>query len=110
MKMKINFGKKILENIKDKGEYLAVFFTVIIFLFFTVSAFRGVDLEKEEIPNYEKAAENNFDEYNKNINRISNDLKKILEKGQLDEIMIYDDLIKDNFYIQKNKNPFIKSF
>jgi hypothetical protein len=108
--MKINFGKKILKEIKDKKEYLAMFFAVIIFLFFTVYVFLGAKPEWDDIPDYESLIENNFNEYNKNINRANNSTKKILENGQLNEITNYDNLIRDSFYIQKNKNPFIKSF
>ena len=108
--MKINFGKKILEKIKDKKEHLAMFFSVIVFLFFTASVFWGAKPEQNDIPDYENLIENNFNEYNQNINRTNNSSKKILENGQLDEITNYDNLIKDSFYIQKNKNPFIKSF
>ncbi len=108
--MRINFDKKILQKIKDKKEYLAMFFTVIIFLFFAVFVFWGAKPEEGDIPNYENLVENNFNEYNKNINRASNGSKKILENGQLNEITNYDNLIEDSFYIQKNKNPFVKSF
>lgn len=108
--MKINFGKKILQKIKDKKEYLAMFFAVIIFLFFTAFIFWGAKPKEDDIPDYESLVENNFNEYSKNINRTSNSSKKILENGQLNEIMNDDNLIEDSFYIQKNKNPFIKSF
>lgn len=108
--MKINFDKKILQKIKDKKEYLAMFSAVIIFLFFTAFVFLGAKPREGDIPNYESLAENNFNEYSKNINRASNSSKKILENGQLNEITNDDNLIEDSFYIQKNKNPFIKSF
>jgi len=108
--MKINFGRKILQKIKDKKEYLAIFFTMIIFLFFTAFVFWGAKPEQGDIPDYESLIENNFNEYNKNINRTSNSLKKILENGQLNEITSYDNLIEDSFHTQKNRNPFVKSF
>ncbi|MCK5085022.1 MAG: hypothetical protein KAQ64_05205 [Candidatus Pacebacteria bacterium] len=108
--MKINFGKKILKEIKDKKEYFAMFFSVIIFLFFAVSVFWGVNPEQDDIPDYESLVENNFNEYNKNINRVNNSSQKILENGQLNEITKYNNLIEDSFHIQRNKNPFIKSF
>lgn len=108
--MKINFGKKILQKIKDKKEYLAMFFAVIIFLFFTAFIFWGAKPKEDDIPDYESLIEKDFNEYNKNINRTNSSSKKILENGQLNEVMYYDNLIKDSFYIQKHKNPFIKSF
>ncbi|MCK4892156.1 MAG: hypothetical protein KAS78_05810 [Candidatus Pacebacteria bacterium] len=108
--MTINFSKKILKEIKDKKEYLAMFFAVIIFLFFTVSVFISAKPERDDIPDYESLVENNFNEYNKNINKTNNSSKKILENDQLNEITNYGDLIEYSFQIKKNKNPFIKSF
>ena len=104
--MKSNLINKII----DKKEYVIMFFAVVIFLVFIVFVFWGIDPTEQEIPNYESLVENNLDEYNKSINEANNISKEMLENNQLNEITKNDNLIKDSFHIQRNKNPFVKSF
>ncbi|MCK4591812.1 hypothetical protein KAT63_00020 [Candidatus Parcubacteria bacterium] len=106
----MNFSKKILKEIKKKKEIAFEIFIVIIFIFTAVSIFSGINPMEKDIPNYEKLLENNLKEYNSEINKIRNRTEKSLNSSQLDKMKEYEDLLRDDVYKKRKKDPFYKSY
>ena len=106
----INFSKEILKEVKKRKEIAFEVFIVIIFIFITVSIFSGINPTEKDIPNYEKLLENNLKEYNSEISKIRNKTEENLDSDQLDKMKEYEDLLRDDVYKKRNKDPFYKSF
>lgn len=106
----INFSKEILKEIKKRKEIAFEIFVVAAFIFIAVSIFSDINPTEKDIPSYDKLLKNNLDEYNKEISKIGNKIEKGLDSDQLDKMKEYGDLLRDDIYKKRNKDPFYKSF
>lgn len=106
----INFSKEILKEVKKRKAIAFEVVIAVIFIFFAVSIFSGINPTEKDIPDYNKLFKNNLDEYNKEISKIRNKTEKDLDSSQLDKMKKYEDLLRGDVYKKRNNDPFCKSY
>jgi len=110
MEEKRDFIKIIIKKIKRKKIFAINFLVLIVFISVAIYSFVIVSPVEQDIPDYNKLIENNISVYDNKINKNRNVIERLLENSQVDEIVIYENLIKENIYKKREKDPFTKSY
>ncbi|MDF1498385.1 MAG: hypothetical protein P1P85_03490 [Patescibacteria group bacterium] len=110
MEEKRGFVKIIIKKIKSKKNFAINFLVLIVFISVAIYSFVIVSPVEQDIPGYNELIENNISVYDNRINKNRNTIERLLENSQVDEIVIYRNLIKENIYKKREKDPFTKSY
>lgn len=103
----MNLNLPNLKQIKIGKSFLIPIAAIIIFSMVVYSYLFGLEVAKEDIPNYFELTANPYQKFEKNIS--SNEIKNLTESGQFKNIEYYEDTIKEKDY-PKVENPFEKTF
>jgi len=102
--------KKIIEKIRVKKGFVFLLVATVVFLFVSYLTFFQSDPSEDEISEYSKSFESEYDKYGNQINNNNNtNIKNLIRSDQVKEIEYYGKLIEKKNYGNR-RNPFVKPF
>ncbi|MCK5490641.1 MAG: hypothetical protein KAI67_02245 [Candidatus Pacebacteria bacterium] len=107
---KINFYKRILNEIKKKKEILYESFFVVVFIFVIVFFIYDEKQGGDEVFDYEKTLQTDLITYSAEIVKIKSKTERKIYSTQLEGMKNYGDLLIDNIKKEKKEDPFYKSY
>ena len=103
----MDFDLSALEQIKIKKGYLMAAGAVVVFAAIVYFTLFKLEVDKEDVLNYSELNANPYEKFEESVN--SDEVKKLVEDEQFQDIKYYNDLIEEKEY-PKRENPFEKSF
>lgn len=100
--------KEITKKMRIRKEFAFLLVALVAFSFVFYLVFFQLNLSEEEISEYSKSLEGDYDKYSNRINSANVNIEDLVNSEQVKKMKYYGKLIEEKNY-DKGRNPFIKT-